>query len=308
MKKIQLFIALLIITALCKSELSAQNEIYEKATFKLTKQTTGHYTLPIVFNEQTKAEALLESGIHAMLIDSAFAFNYLNHLNLELTPCTKQIMNLGGTKYRISHRAQVELQINPSVIFKGELFLLADFHQTYEVALPIQKIYHAKGKRCINLDLRNNAIHVLASCDAPKTKWDTFNINTNTYLNMPAITSELNFKHPKYDATLKGNFNLDLGNASLLFIFNQSKAVQDFLNSQTNIEMQKGYDKKGNLIAQAFLPKTLNLGNISIDNPVVAITKFLPKFTTDGCFGIKFFEKKEVIFDFDNNKLYIKIE
>lgn len=298
---------LLFIISLCYSVwLYAQNRNFENLSFKLQKTKTGHYTFPLQLNECVEANALIESGVHAMLIDSAFAFNHLNKLNIELTPCQKEQINLGGKKYRISHRAKIQMKLNKETYYKGEVFLLARFKHEYEVALPIQNLYHTNGKRCILLNLSQSKLQVLDSCRASKTDWDILAMNTNTYLNMPAIRTEIRVKGEKYEASLKGNFNLDLGNAAFLFLFEQSKAVQAFFSENTSIELQKGYDKQGNVIAMAFVPQVLSIDSATYNHPTIAITKFLPKFTTEGTLGLKFFNQNEVIFDFDNNLFGIK--
>ena len=48
-------------------------------TFKLSRADSGHYMFPVMLNGEVKASALLESGIHAMLVDSAFAFEMFHN-------------------------------------------------------------------------------------------------------------------------------------------------------------------------------------------------------------------------------------
>lgn len=56
-------------------------------------------------NHQLMATILLESGIHVMLIDSLYAFENNRHLNLDFVKTKRyERMNLGGRKYKITHK------------------------------------------------------------------------------------------------------------------------------------------------------------------------------------------------------------
>ena len=85
--------------------------------------------------------------------------------------------------------------------------------------------------------------------------------------------------------------------SSLLFLFKQSLAVQNFMKNNPSLKIQKGFDKQGNFIAEVFELNSMLIGNIKFTNPTIAITHLLPKFTTDGCIGLKFF-KQSVFFYF----------
>ena len=123
---------------------------------------------------------------------------------------------------------------------------------------------------------------------------------------MPAVESEMIFRGVGYVASLKGNFNIDLGNASMLFLFKHRKRVQDFFDDNPKIELQKGYDRNGNVVAEAFVPDVFSVGGMKFGSPTIAITGALPKFTTEGCLGIKYFRRVTALFDFDNNMCYMR--
>lgn len=274
-------------------------------TFKLSRADSGHYMFPVMLNGEVKASALLESGIHAMLLDSAFAFENHEKLGVEFLPCDEK-MNLGGRKYRISHKANATLQLGGGVCYKGEVFLLSGFAGQHEAALPVQNLYSANGRRIIKLDLEGECLQLLCEYNAPGKEWSALEMNSETYMNMPAVESEMIFRGVGYVASLKGNFNIDLGNASMLFLFKHRKTVQDFLDDNPKIELQKGYDRKGNVVAEAFVPDVFAVGGMRFSSPTIAITGALPKFTTEGCLGIKYFRRVIALFDFDNNVCYMR--
>jgi hypothetical protein len=93
----------------------------------------------------------------------------------------------------------------------------------------------------------------------------------------------------------------------LIFLFEQSNTIQEFLQQHAEkIKIHNGYDRQGNIIAKAFIPTAITIGNTPFQNPTIAITKALPKFSTEGCIGLKYFQNHSVIFDFDNKKFYIQ--
>ncbi len=275
-----------------------------KDTFELTKQRGGHYAFMVKMTNGVATPFMLESGTHVMLADSAFVFDNYEAVGLNFVACEQaQSMNLGGRVYRITHKAKGEFRISDDVVYRGEVFLLAGYESM--VSVPIQNLWNGNS-RIVKLNLAKKEISVVSQCGEFDKNWVSMPMNTNTYLNMPAVRTELRFEGADYDAVLEGNFNLDLGNASMLFLLEQSTAVKDFVKNTPNLTLQNGYDKGGKVVSRAFVPNRLGIGDIVFENPVVAITSVLPKFTTDGLLGLKFFSKVEAIFDFDRNLLHIR--
>lgn len=275
--------------------------------FGLSKLDSGHYIMSLKLNNSVKAKALLESGIHALLLDSAFVFENYDKLGIGFSACRKnEKINLGGRVYRISHTADTVLLLNGDTMYKGEIFLLVDFNEEYEAALPIQNLYNSNGERVVKLDLARRQLRVLQKYTVPEKGWSEFNINRNSYLNMPAMETELHFEGKGYNASLKGNFNLDLGNASLLFLLEHNMGVKKFLCDNPDIKLQKGYDKRGRVVAMAFAPEALLVGDMRFEKPAIAVTGLLPKFTTEGILGLKFFIGVTAIFDFDRGVCYMQ--
>ena len=121
-----------------------------------------------------------------------------------------------------------------------------------------------------------------------------------------AIKTHLDFEKNGKSYSLPGNYLLDLGKASFVFLMKQSQAVQDFLHDNPDIELKKAYNKKGVLVAEAISTENASLCNRGFENQVIAITSALPKFTVEGSVGLKFFEGAVSVFDFDNQKFYTK--
>lgn len=275
------------------------------------KRMGSHYGFTASLNGGGETTILLESGIHVMLIDSAFAFSNKDLLGLEIVPNRdKESMNLGGHTYDITHKAKGEIRIGRDLSYKGEIFILPNYADGYEVALPIQNLRWQtdRNSRIVALDFDSKTLWMV-SRKTVKRETEGFakmKINTDTYLKMPAVRTTLSILEGGKTRTLDGNFVLDLGNAAFLFLLHQSKAVQDFRAANPDISLQQARNKKGDIVAEAVVADSCSLCGLEFGKSVVAITKALPRFTADGDIGLKFFDGSTVIFDFGKSLLYIK--
>ncbi len=140
-----------------------------------------------------------------------------------------------------------------------------------------------------------------------KSKYKKYPMRNDGYGNMYAIDSELKVaSNSKYYYSLEGDFLLDLGNASFLFLLEQHPAYKEFIDN-SNIELRQGNDSKGRKMpVKAFLAKKCYMADVPFYDVTIAITPQLPKFTTVGVLGLKFFEEFNVIFDFGEKILYLK--
>ena len=131
-------------------------------------------------------------------------------------------------------------------------------------------------------------------------------MHNNSYLKMPGV--ETKFETGKNENNiLKGNFNLDLGNGSFIFLRSQGDAVQTFLANNPKLEIRNVYNKStGISTGVALVLDYCKLCNFKNKDILVPITNVLPKFTTDGLIGLKFFETVIAVFDFGESGFYIK--
>lgn len=93
-----------------------------------------------------------------------------------------------------------------------------------------------------------------------------------------------------------------------MFLFHQNQTVQDFLTENPDLGLQTAYNKKGEVVGEAIAVKNCQLWDLYFKNSIIAITKALPKFTTEGCIGIKFFENTVTVFDFDKSVFCLRKE
>ena len=84
---------------------------------------------------------MLESGIFVMVMDSLYAFENKEVINLDYVRTRgNERMNLGGEVYNITHKAKGKVQLGNNMEYCGEIFILADYNTYSEIAIPIQNI------------------------------------------------------------------------------------------------------------------------------------------------------------------------
>ena len=289
--------------------LSAQSNT-EGEAFHLTKQG-AHYVFHASINGKADATILLESGIPALLADSAYVFNSGILSDMELTVVNKEKLNLGGRMYRITHKANGTVRIGNNTSYVGEVFMLSNYdYGNYEVAVPVMYLHNDldDSSRIVNLDLGNQNLQMQsrASLNDKKKTYSKGKMNTNTYMGLPAIETSVTIDDGMKTRTLSGNFMIDFGNPELLFLFHQTEKVQKFLTDNDDLELRDATAPNGAVVGQFILTKQCQLFGITFPDAVVVITKNLPLFTAPGNIGLKFFEKTDAVFDFDQSVVYIK--
>jgi hypothetical protein len=295
------------------SALFGQNEFPEKKTegeaFHLTKQG-GHYVFNASINGIADATILVESGIPALLADSAYVFSSGVLSDMELTVVNKEKLNLGGRVYKITHKANGTVRIGNSTSYVGEVYVLSNYdYGNYEVAVPVMYLHNDldNGSRIVNLDLGNKIMQMLSrkSLRTKKASYSTSTMNTDTYMDMFAVETSATIDDGIKTRTLSGNFLIDFGNPELLFLINQTEEVQQFLADNADMELHEAVAPNGQVM-QYIIAEQCQLGGITFPNAVVAITPNLPLNTTPGNIGLKFFEKTDAVFDFDKCVVYMK--
>ena len=289
--------------------LSAQNNI-EGETFQLTKQG-AHYVFTASINGTADATILVESGIPALLADSAFVFSSGILSDMELTVTNKQKLNLGGRVYKITHKANGTVRIGNNTSYIGEVLVLSNYdYGPYEVAVPLMYLHNDldDGSRIVSIDLGNQNLQMLgkASLNAIKADYSKSNMNTDTYEGMFAIETSMTLDDGIKPRTLSGNFMIDFGNPELLFLIHQTEEVQRFLADNADMELREATTPSGEVVGQFILTKQCQLCGIAFPEAVVVITKNLPLFTAPGDIGLKFFERTHAIFDFDQSVVFMK--
>ena len=274
------------------------------------KEENGHYYFETQINDKVPAKMMLESGIFVMVMDPLYAFENKGAINLDYVRTDgNEKMNLGGKAYNITHKAKGKVRLGNNMEYSGEVFILSEYNTYSGIAIPIQNIFNTEdGSRIIKLDMEKLELQSMSRKQFKSEAGDykATAINYDSYMGMPAVKTHLDFETEGKKYSIPGNYLLDLGNASFVFLMKQSQAVQDFLHNNPDLELKKAYNKKGVLVAEAITTEKASLCNRGFEKQVIAITTSLPKFTVEGSVGLKFFEGAVSVFDFDNQKFYTK--
>lgn len=303
---------LTVLFAMMVFAVSAQNN-FEGETFNLTKQG-GHYVFSANINGKAGATILVESGIPALLADSAYVFSSGILSDMELSVAGEaEKLSLGGRVYKITHKANGTVQIGNSTSYIGEVFVLSNYdYGTYEMAVPVMYLHNDldNGSRIVNLNLTNQTLQMMsnASLHSIKADYSKSPMNSDAYLGMVAIETSLMLDDGLKTRAFSGNFLIDLGNPELLFLIQQNENVQQFLADNDDMELREARTPSGETVGQFILTRQCQLCGIAFPSAVVLITKNLPRFTTPGDIGLKFFERIDAILDFDQSVIYMKEE
>lgn len=304
MKKFALLAS--IISLFC-SMIHAQTD--KKGAFVLEKEN-GHYYFNARINGKAPARLMLESGIFVMVMDSLYAFENREAINLDYVSTTgNEKINLGGKVYDITHKAKGDVLLGANMEYSGEIFILSGYDTYSGIAIPIQNIRNVEdGSHIIRLDMKKAELQSLSrkQFNSEYRRYSGSPMNYDSYMGMPAVRTTLDFEKGGNSYSLTGEYLLDLGNASFLFLMKQSEIVQNFLADNPGIGLKKAFNKKGVLVAEAITAEKANLCNRSFENVPVAITTALPKFTVEGSVGLKFFEGSVSVFDFDKKMFYTR--
>ena len=273
----------------------------------LHRTESGHYAFYALANDRVMCQVMIESGIYAAVIDSAFFFRHRAELGLKALPNTKnKHMNLGGQVYRITHRVKAELPMG-NMVYEGEMLVLDDYKNDTPITLPIQNLHHRSdwGSRIVMLDLDGGKLQMMTLGELRQWKAAKYKMNRKTYGKMPAINETIAFATAEGEKVLKGNFNIDLGNPMLLYLREQSEAVKELVDEGEGMPTILGTTRSGRTI-RTLAPRQCTILGATFENPVICITDKLSRFTTEGLIGLPFFKGRVVAFDFGNNYLYVQ--
>lgn len=192
MKKIISTLSIILLS--CNTVFAQSNN---DGSFALKKEN-GHYYFETQINNKVPAKMMLESGIFVMVMDSLYAFENKEVINLDYVRTRgNERMNLGGEVYNITHKAKGKVQLGNNMEYCGEIFILADYNTYSEIAIPIQNICNTEdGSRIIKLDMEKLK---LRSMSRKQVKSETRDytataINYDSYMGMPAIKTLSFFK------------------------------------------------------------------------------------------------------------------
>lgn len=295
--------ALLILLSLTSiSATCAEEKRDTVCTFNLEKRQ-GHYFFDADFN-RVRATFMIESGIPALLVDSAFYVQHKRKLGLKNMAADSANIRLHNNLYRIAWSGMEEVRIGDAV-YSGRVFILGGYDH---IAIPVQNLQSGfsdgkeKPSRVVRLDLGSLRLQVLTK--AVQGKGASFPMRMNGDNGMPVVTSQLAVENGEKTATMEGSFIIDLGNPMLLFLMKQNPAVSRMI-SDNSMELQAARNAQGVVVAEGLYAERCTLLGRTFDNVSIGVTDKMKTIKEAGLIGLRFFTKP-VLLDFDNMRLYIE--
>lgn len=298
--QIIVLVALLSLTSI--STVCADEKRDTVCTFNLEKRQ-GHYFFDADFNE-ARATFMVESGIPALLVDSAFYVQNEKALGLKNMAADSADIRLHNRLYSIAWSGMEEVRIGDAV-YSGRVFILGSYDH---IAIPVQNLQSGfsdgkeKPSRVVRLDLGSLRIQVLKK--AVQGKGMSFPMRMNGDNGMPVVAAQLVVENGEKTATMEGDFIIDLGNPMLLFLMKQNPAVSRMI-SDNSLELQEAKNPQGVVVAEGLYAERCTLLGGTFDNVSIGVTDKMKTIKEAGLIGLRFFTKP-VLLDFDNMELHIE--
>ena len=285
---------------------SAQENEETFTTFK----EGGHYFITASINGTPETPIMLESGIPALLVDSAFAVS-TGCVDVSEYPVSDHKINLNGRKFNITNEGEGKVRLGKQTIFEGLVFILADYENPYKVAVPIHLLHNEAdaGSRIVKFDLADERIQMISRAslnEADIKSLSTYRITYKTYMNMPAVKSVLKLEEGGKVRTLKGKFTVDLGNAEVVFLVEKNKNVTKFLKSNPDMSLQEAVAPNGAVVGRYVMTDKCTICNMEFPDALVVVTPNFQSILPEGSLGLKFFKQHPSILDFDKKRMYVK--
>lgn len=307
MKKKLFFAVYLAVASVCLFAQSTDNDSSKSQRVNISMGSSRHIFGDYILQKKFPVKVMLESGIPYPILDSTFVFTHKDELNISLSE-SNLTMNFVGKKMKCPYITTDSIFLN-NMYYKGQV-LIADLGPERQLMYPIHtfKNLDDADSRIIKLNISEKYIEPLTRKELEQEikGYDKFPMKNGGYGNMYVMDSKFTILANKHYYSMKGEFLLDLGNASFLFLMEQHPSCKTFLEN-SDIKVQQGRNNKGELIpVKAFWTSECRIASHSFEDVTVAITQSLPKFTSAGVLGLKFFECFSVIFDYDENVVYLR--
>lgn len=272
---------------------------------------SGHLLSEWQINDSIKARVMLETGFPKVVISEAYALQHLQGmLKMEKAPENTNI-SLWGNK----SMTKVSYIINDSLMINGRKLMLdalvVDFSSQKswkhrDVIFPLRDL---PGKTEINIKEE----YMIIDKNTKKLSLDYVEYNMkfdDGVKGLYLVTTLQIFDTLKTKEELSGNFLLDLGAPNAIFVNRNLNEVETFVNLADRMVLKDTTKFKPNKHTNLaiIIPEKIQLDNIFITGEYVVAMKLFGARSEKyvGIIGNHFFTKFVVLFDFRNNKVYLK--
>lgn len=266
------------------------NILYAQSQFELDRRNDGHfYFTANVCGKMS--EIMLESGLPALLISRDFYERNMKDGDLSFVQ-TDSKMRLLNDVYNISFKTDGRINVG-DCFFDGPIFVLEEFEG---MRMPIQYMKDSKtGKGVIVVNLKDGWFRV--DGNVQKSSGAKYKLSRDKNSGFPIINATIKIADDERTTTLKGDFIVDFGNASILFLMKQHKALDKAVR-KGYINLKDAKNKDGVVVAQGIYAEQLSICGRNFQKASIGVTDKMKSIEQLGFLGVPFFTSP-VTLDFD---------
>ena len=264
-------------------------------------------------NNTIEAEVFLETGFPKIVISENFAKKHLSNLVKMTEAPVNTYIALWDTP---NQRYNVSYHINDTLIVNGEKLkidaLVTDFTarkswENFDIIFPL---FDLSSK--IELNIKENYMKINHVSEFPSTEIIVYEAKRDNQTKGLYITTTLTIYDTHNETEeLSGNFLFDLGTGNTFFLNKNLSEVSAFVAQSDRMQLKDTTRFQPNHKAELsiIIPERIVFDKIEIKETFIAAMKLFTSNSSNkyvGMIGTSFFTHFIVIFDFDNNKLYLK--
>ena len=270
----------------------------ENQILKLEK-VGSHYFIDTQING-IPTNVLLESGIPALLLDSAFYEKNKHCFHLDFAP-SKSKIRLMNKLHDIILKSDGIVSID-DITYDGPVFILSG---NTPPAVPIQFFKNTTDESSIvKIDLHDEILQILSKKEFATYRKNALDVCSFSFnrMGMPVVNTSVDISVQGKFLKLRDDFILDYGNASHLFLLKKNMSVQHLINSNS-LNLSEAKNNEGTVLAEGLFFSSLALMGEWHENVSVAVTDKMKFCGEAGLIGLKSLERT-LIFDMKNEKVY----
>lgn len=235
MKKSVFTISLMIISVFLSAQSVDINNILKSQKVNIRMGQSKHLYADFILQKKFPVKAMIESGIPFLVLDSTFVFDHMKELSISLVE-SNNVLNLAGNRFVCRYITNDTIYLN-NLYYKGKVLITDLTSKGVEAMYPIHTFRNPDdaNSQIIELDISSKYITPLTreELKMKKSKYKKFPMRNDGYGEMYAIDSKLEVlsSASKRYYSLQGDFLLDLGNASFLFLLDQHPKYQEFISN-----------------------------------------------------------------------------
>jgi len=268
----------------------------------------GHLFSQWIINDSIEARVFVESGFPKIVINEAFA----RRLGLELIPApdsTRIRLWSSPSPYPVPYLIQDSLTVNGRKLAIDALVVDYSAIPSWDGRDMVFPIVDLGGK--VELNIKEKYMKVLPHMVNVFPGHSSFDVTTDEWTRGIYLNTTLTC----YDATgtneeLSGNFLFDLGAGNMFFINKNRSEGADFTRQADRMLLDPStYPKNPRTELEIIKPEKILFCGFEIPGAAIPSMKIHSSRASDqyvGIAGNPFFRNFVVVFDFENNKFYLK--